>query len=90
MKYQGRNTAQIADALTAEQRQAICKVSSGWPIIPSARGVWILPPCSDRGALNRSIVELGLARYSSFGPALTKAGKDVREYLKDHPHRPLP
>jgi hypothetical protein len=67
------------DALTAEQRAAIIDA------IPVARGLVVLPIYPDRGKLSRSLVDMGLAGWSSRGAALTKAGKELRAKLH---HRP--
>lgn len=73
--------AEITKGLTPEQRHAICGVSSGGLFNPAARGALVLPLKADRGVLNRSIIDLGLAKYSSFGVALTPKGKNVRDRL---------
>ena len=45
--------------------------------------VLVLPLYSDRGAMSRSLVNLGLAGFSSYGAALVKKGKAVRDALRE-------
>ena len=63
------NQAQIGSILDAER------------VFHRTRGVFVLPLQSDAGKLNRSLVELGLARWSGVGPVLTRAGEGLREKL---------
>jgi hypothetical protein len=68
--------------LDPDQVQALLAAEKATGLAGS-KGVMILPLASDGGKLNKSLVELGLAGYSSIGAALTKAGKAERKRLQN-------
>jgi hypothetical protein len=73
------NAREIARGLTKAQREAVLAATQ----VQGVAGLLVLPVYRDGGALNRSLVELDLAGYSSRGIALKKLGKQVRAILQE-------
>jgi len=71
--------AQIARSLSEAQRRAIRGAARA---IGSRNNIMVLPLYRDAGALAKSLVNIGLAGYSSRGAVLTKLGKSVLAELE--------
>jgi hypothetical protein len=72
------NAQEIVAVLNDAQRRQVLGAMEA----DNSNGILVLPLVSDGGALNRSLVDLGIAGYSSRGAALNRLGKDVRRLLK--------